>query len=87
MVSTSDLNGAPSSVVAVSDVLNAARSGATGGGIGLIDTYTSLHVYIAPGVQYLLFDRLGGYRHGGACVIFEPKPGKRVPNALSRVLC
>jgi hypothetical protein len=29
-------------------------------------TVTKLHVYMKPHVEYLLFDRLGGYKHGYA---------------------
>jgi hypothetical protein len=33
----------------------------------------SLHVYLEPGKRYLLFDKLGGYKHGLALVLNVPR--------------
>ena len=54
-------------VAAVTGVMRAAQLQSQFGLVPQLQpTEEKLHVYMAPGKPYLLFDRLGGYKHGVA---------------------
>lgn len=56
-----------SDIVAVTGVMRAAEVELQFGSIPRpVPTETKLHVHLRSGTSYLLFDRLGGYRHGYA---------------------
>ena len=63
-----------SDVVAVTGVMRGAEVELQFGSIPRpVPTETKLHVYLHADRSYLLFDRLGGYRHGYA-IKLEPAP-------------
>jgi hypothetical protein len=61
-------------VVAVTGVMRGAEVQHQFGSIPRqVQTETKLHVHLHPNTTYLLFDRLGGYRHGYALRLEAPR--------------